>query len=187
MREFSLQTSHGLNRPKDGVSHRRRVEEISGPGGVHDEGEATVIIGIPKETKVQEYRVGMVPGGVKALVDAGHQVLVERSAGLGSGIADADYVSMGATIVDTAAEAWAAEMVVKVKEPIAPEYGFFREGLVLYTYLHLAAEPELTQALVDRGVTGIAYETIETSDRRLPLLKETIIAFEIIINNIIFS
>lgn len=131
-----------------------------------------MIVGVPKETKVQEYRVGMVPGGVKQWVDSGHQVLVERGAGLGSGFLDENYVAMGATIVDGAADVWGqSDMIVKVKEPIAPEYGFFRDGLVLYTYLHLAAEPELTQALVDSGVTGIAYETIETADGRLPLLK----------------
>ncbi len=108
-----------------------------------------MIIGVPKETKVQEYRVGMVPGGVKQWVDAGHQVLIERGAGIGSGIPDENYVAMGATIVETAEETWGrADMIVKVKEPIAPEYGFFRDGLVLYTYLHLAAEPELTQALL---------------------------------------
>jgi alanine dehydrogenase len=114
----------------------------------------------------------MVPGGVKQWTDAGHTALVERSAGVGSGIHDAAYEAMGATIVDTAAEVWnGAEMIVKVKEPIAPEYGYFREGLVLFTYLHLAAEPELTEALIQSGVTGIAYETIETADHRLPLLK----------------
>lgn len=136
------------------------------------EGEVAVIIGVPKETKVQEYRIGMVPGGVKQWVDSGHQVLIQRGAGVGSGIPDESYVAMGATLVDSADETWGrADMVVKVKEPIAPEYKYFRDGLVLYTYLHLAAEPELTRALVDAGVTGIAYETIETSDRRLPLLK----------------
>jgi alanine dehydrogenase len=92
-----------------------------------------VIIGVPKEIKTREYRVGMTPAGVRALTTRGHKVLVEKSAGEGSGIKDADYVTAGATMVSTAAEAWGAEMVVKVKEPLPAEYGFFREGLVLYT------------------------------------------------------
>src|SRR5207249_2417965 len=101
----------------------------------------------------------------------GHKVLVEKSAGEGSGIKDAEYVAQGGTMVATAAEAWGADMVVKVKEPLATEYGFFREGLVLYTYLHLAPEPELTKKLVQTKVTGVAYETIENDDGTLPLLR----------------
>jgi alanine dehydrogenase len=130
-----------------------------------------VIIGVPKETKTREYRVGMTPAGVRSLTSRGHKVLVEKSAGDGSGIKDADYVAAGGTMVQTAAEAWGADMVVKVKEPLASEYGFFREGLILYTYLHLAAEPELTKRLAQSKVSAIAYETIELEDRTLPLLR----------------
>jgi len=130
-----------------------------------------MLIGVPKEIKTREYRVGMTPAGVRQVVGAGHRVLVERGAGEGSGIADEQYVRAGATIVPEAAGAWAAEMVVKVKEPLPTEYGFFRDGLLLYTYLHLAAEPELTRALVRSRVAAVAYETIETADGHLPLLR----------------
>jgi len=130
-----------------------------------------VLIGVPKEIKTREYRVGMTPAGVRALVGAGHKVVVEQNAGEGSGLTDAAYVAAGAKIVPTAAEAWGAEMVVKVKEPLKAEYGFFRKDLILYTYLHLAAEAELTKELVKTGVAGIAYETIELPDGTLPLLK----------------
>ncbi len=130
-----------------------------------------MIVGVPKEIKTREYRVGMTPAGVKALTLRGHKVLVEASAGEGAGIKDADYVAAGATIVGTAAEAWGAEMVVKVKEPLPAEYGFFRENLVLYTYLHLAPEPELTRELAKKKVAAVAYETIEAADGTLPLLK----------------
>jgi len=130
-----------------------------------------VLIGVPKEIKTREYRVGMTPAGVRALVSQGHKVVVEKSAGEGSGIHDEDYVRAGATMVPTAADAWGAEMVVKVKEPLAAEYGFFRKDLILYTYLHLAAEPELTKQLAAKGVAGVAYETIETPDGLLPLLR----------------
>ncbi len=130
-----------------------------------------MLIGVPKEIKTREYRVGMTPAGVRALVSQGHKVVVEKSAGEGSGIHDEDYVRAGATMVPTAADAWGAEMVVKVKEPLAAEYGFFRKDLILYTYLHLAAEPELTKQLAAKGVAGVAYETIETPDGLLPLLR----------------
>ena len=130
-----------------------------------------MLIGVPKEIKTREYRVGMTPAGVRALVGAGHKVVVEQNAGEGSGLTDAAYVAAGAKIVPTAAEAWGAEMVVKVKEPLKAEYGFFRKDLILYTYLHLAAEAELTKELVKTGVAGIAYETIELPDGTLPLLK----------------
>jgi alanine dehydrogenase len=126
---------------------------------------------VPKETKVREYRVGMTPAGVRELVRHGHKVVVETNAGEGSGIPDDKYVRAGATIVQTAAEAWGAEMVVKVKEPLKAEYGFFRDGLILYTYLHLAAEPELTRELAAKRVTGVAYETIQLEDGSLPLLR----------------
>jgi alanine dehydrogenase len=130
-----------------------------------------VIIGVPKEIKNREYRVGMTPAGVCSLTSRGHTVLVERGAGEGSGMSDADYAAQGATIVPSAAEAWAAPMVVKVKEPLPAEYGLLREGLVLYTYLHLAAEPALTRQLVANRVTGVAYETIALADGSLPLLR----------------
>ena len=130
-----------------------------------------MIIGVPKEIKTREYRVGMTPAGVRSLTARGHKVLVEKSAGEGSGIADSEYVAQGATIVPTAADAWGAEMVVKVKEPLKPEYQYFRENLTLYTYLHLAAEPELTRELARTKVTGVAYETIENEDGTLPLLR----------------
>jgi alanine dehydrogenase len=128
-------------------------------------------VGIPKELKVREYRVGMTPAGVSELARRGHEVLVETGAGEGSGLRDDGYVQAGARIVQTAAEAWSADLVVKVKEPLSGEYGYFRPGLVLYTYLHLAAEPELTRALAKQRVSAVAYETIETPDGRLPLLR----------------
>lgn len=130
-----------------------------------------MIVGLPKEVKDNEYRVGLVPAGVKALTDGGNRVLVQTKAGDGSGITDQEYVTAGAEIVDSAEEVWSrAEMIVKVKEPIASEYGFLREGLILFTYLHLAPARELTKALVDGGVTGIAYETITNDHGHLPLL-----------------
>ncbi len=129
-------------------------------------------IGVPTEIKTREYRVGMIPAGAKTLTAQGHQVLVQAGAGLGSGISDEDYLRAGAEIVRSAVDVWAhAEMIFKVKEPLASEYMLMREGQILYTYLHLAAVPELARALVDRQVTGVAYETIETSDGKLPLLQ----------------
>jgi len=130
-----------------------------------------MIIGVPREIKTREYRVGMTPAGVRQLAKRGHQVRVERGAGEGSGIRDEHYAQAGATIVGSAEEAWAAEMVVKVKEPQAVEFDFFRDGLILYTYLHLAAEPVLTRELALRGVVAIAYETIQLEDGSLPLLR----------------
>src|SRR6185436_6326935 len=130
-----------------------------------------MLIGVPKEIKTREYRVAATPAGVRQLVAHGHRVLVQHTAGEGSGISDDQYVAAGATIVPGAADAWSAEMVVKVKEPLAAEYGFFREGLILYAYLHLAAEPELTRELARKGVIGIAYETIQLDDGSLPLLR----------------
>ena len=127
-------------------------------------------IGIPKEIKVRENRVACTPGGAYELIRNGHQVLVEKGAGVGSGYADEVYQKAGAILVATAAEAWAAEMVVKVKEPLPSEYCFLRPDLILFTYLHLAAAPELTRALLAGGTTGIAYETIAVG-RRLPLLE----------------
>ena len=127
-------------------------------------------IGIPKEVKIRENRVSCTPGGVYELVRNGHRVLVEKGAGIGSGYADRLYQEAGASLVATADEAWSAEMVVKVKEPLPSEYGFLRPDLVLFTYLHLAAAPQLTRALLAGGTTGLAYETIEVG-RRLPLLE----------------
>ena len=130
-----------------------------------------MIVGLPKEIKDNEYRVGLTPAGVRALTDGHHQVIVERSAGEGSGFDDALYQRAGADIIDSADDVWAkADMIVKVKEPIAPEYPRMREGQLLFTYLHLAPDQKLTEQLIQRKVTGIAYETI--TDRRggLPLL-----------------
>lgn len=128
-----------------------------------------MIIGIPKEIKALENRVGCTPAGVTELVRHGHTVLVENGAGNGSGFSDAEYSAAGATMTAGAADVWAAEMVCKVKEPLAAEYGYFRDDLLLFTYLHLAAEGPLTKALIDAGTTSIAYETVQVG-RSLPLL-----------------
>ena len=131
-----------------------------------------MIIGVPKEIKTRENRVGIVPGGVKVLTEAGHQVLIERSAGMGAGICDSAYEEAGAKMIDGPDDLWArSEMIIKVKEPIAPEFGRMKPGQILYTYLHLAAEPELTDVLLKNKVSGVAYETIELADGSLPLLK----------------
>ncbi len=130
-----------------------------------------MIIGLPREVKDHETRVGMVPGSVTALCEAGHEVFVQAAAGVGSSIPDEDYVQAGATILPTAREVWAkAELIVKVKEPQPSEYGYFRPGLTLFTYLHLAPLPELTAELVETGVNAVAYETIREADGSLPLL-----------------
>ncbi|PSL23444.1 L-alanine dehydrogenase [Planomicrobium soli] len=127
-------------------------------------------IGVPTEVKNNENRVAMTPAGVVNLTLYGHEVFIEAGAGLGSGFTDEDYKNAGAHIVSSAQEAWAQEMVMKVKEPISSEYGYFREGLILFTYLHLAPEPELTKALLDSKVIGIAYETVQLPNNTLPLL-----------------
>ncbi len=128
-------------------------------------------IGTPTEIKNSENRVGLVPSGAATLVKSGHTVLVQKGAGLGSGIPDEAYVKAGATIVETAQEIWQqAEMVIKVKEPLPPEYPLMRKGQILFTYLHLAPAAELTKALLDQGVIGVAYETIQLPDGSLPLL-----------------
>ena len=127
-------------------------------------------VGIPTEIKVQEFRVGITPAGVHALKEAGHTVLVQKGAGLGSMITDEEYVAAGAQMVATAKECWDCDMVVKVKEPLAPEYDLFHEGLILYTYLHLAPEPALTKAMLEKKVLGIAYETVQFANACLPLL-----------------
>src|SRR5258708_22009696 len=130
-----------------------------------------VIIGLPKEIKDNEYRVGLTPAGVRALTDASHRVLVEKDAGEGSGFEDSLYARAGATIIESADDVWAeAEMIVKVKEPIAPEYPRMRAGQLLFTYLHLAPDNELTEQLPQRKGTGVAYETITDPRGTLPLL-----------------
>lgn len=128
-----------------------------------------MIIGIPKEIKSNEDRVGMTPGNVQTLVDAGNSVYVGTNAGVGSGFSDEEYIEAGAEIKTDAADVWAAEMIVKVKEPLPEEYEYFHEGLILFAYLHLAPELELTNALLEKGVTGIAYETM-VENGTLPLL-----------------
>jgi alanine dehydrogenase len=128
-------------------------------------------VAVPAEVKNNEFRVAITPSGVHELVAAGHEVFIQTGAGIGSAISDADYVAEGATICPDAASTWAAgDMVLKVKEPIAKEYGFLREGLILFTYLHLAADRPLTEVLLANRVTSIAYETVQLPSRSLPLL-----------------
>ncbi|MBM7554965.1 alanine dehydrogenase [Thalassobacillus pellis] len=127
-------------------------------------------IGVPREIKNNENRVAMTPAGVISLTNAGHEVIVEKGAGEGSNFTDVQYEEAGAVIVDTAKEAWSQEMVMKVKEPLPEEYDYFYEGLILFTYLHLAPEPELTKALIENKVVSIAYETVQLSNGSLPLL-----------------
>ena len=130
-----------------------------------------MIIGVPTEVKNNEFRVAITAAGVHEAKLHHHTVLVQAGAGIASGFTDADYEAAGATIVTTAFEVWTgADMILKVKEPVAAEYSYFREGLILFTYLHLAAEPELANALLKFGVTAIAYETVQKADRSLPLL-----------------
>src|SRR5207245_10428907 len=130
-----------------------------------------MVVGTVREIKDNEYRVGLVPGGVKTLVDCGHQVLVESRAGEGSGISDDEYRQAGAQIAGSAAEVWKrSEILIKVKEPIEAEYGHLREGQILFTYLHLAPLPELTRLLLARQVTGVAYATIPGPDGSPPPL-----------------
>lgn len=128
-------------------------------------------IGSVKEIKKYEYRVGLTPDNVKSYVAAGHQVYIERNAGVGSGFMTEDYIKAGATIVETAREVWAAaDMIVKVKEPLEEEYPLFRKGQIIYTYLHLAADRALTDAMLESGVSGVAYETLMDKNGYLPLL-----------------
>ncbi len=130
-----------------------------------------VKVGVPSEIKNNEFRVAITPSGVHELTARGHEVTVESGAGTGSSISDDDYRSAGAAIAPDAATVWqTAELLLKVKEPVAAEYGFFRDDLVLFTYLHLSAEPELTDALTFSGITAIAYETVQLPNRALPLL-----------------
>jgi len=131
-----------------------------------------LIIGVSREIKTEEYRVGVPPMVAGVLAQAGHEVLVQTRAGEGSGFSDEDYVKAGATIVDTAEEVYGrADMIYHVKEPIAPEYPLLRKDQILFTYLHLAAAEELTHVLMDKGVVAIAYETVELSDGSTPLLN----------------
>src|SRR5947209_20434186 len=127
-------------------------------------------VGVVKEIKSDEYRIALTPAGARELVQRGHEVLIETGAGEGSSMSDADYQRAGATIVSVD-DAWGnAELLLKVKEPIESEYARLREDLVLFTYLHIAGDEPLTRALVDSGIAAVAYETVETDDRRLPLL-----------------
>ena len=131
-----------------------------------------MLVGVPKEIKNNENRVAMTPAGVHELVARGHQVMIQQTAGVGSGFQDADYEAAGATLIATAEEVWAkAELIVKVKEPIAPEYPLMRKGQILFTYLHLAASRDCTEAIVNSGITAIAYETVQLPNRSLPLLQ----------------
>jgi alanine dehydrogenase len=129
-----------------------------------------MIVGVPKEIKDNEYRVAMTPGGVRQLTEAGHEVWVQTKAGEGSGFPNEQYEGVGAKIVPTATDAWGAQMVIKVKEPQPSEFDFMRSDLLLFTYLHLAAEERLTREMMKRGLTGIAYETVELPNGHLPLL-----------------
>lgn len=129
-----------------------------------------MIIGVPKEIKNNENRVALTPAGVVSFVSAGHKVIIEKGAGLGSGFTNEEYAAAGAELIELASDVWAgSEMIMKVKEPLESEYRYFRQGLILFTYLHLAAEAELAQALKDSGVIAIAYETVQVG-RTLPLL-----------------
>lgn len=161
-----IATKVGPNGTRNGV----RGIRISDDAGVA-QGRRTMKIAIPKEIKNNEFRVAITPAGVHDLVTHGHEVIVETGAGLGSSISDDEYSSAGAQIAGNAADTWAvADLLLKVKEPIQEEYGYFRNDLLLFAYLHLAAEPELTSALVSSKVTAIAYETVQLPNRALPLL-----------------
>lgn len=127
-------------------------------------------IGVPKETKDREFRVGLSPSSVRVLHEAGHDIFVETAAGIGAGFTDDDYTQAGAKIVETPEKAWHRELVVKVKEPLPSEYDFLQKGQLLFTYLHLAADRALTEHCIQCGVTAIAYETVELPDGKLPLL-----------------
>jgi alanine dehydrogenase len=130
----------------------------------------TVIVGTPTETKDNEHRVALTPIGVTALTQAGHTVLIQAGAGAGSGFSDEDFASAGARVVPTAADVWSAELVLKVKEPLPAEYDFLRADQILFTYLHLAPEPELTRRMLAAGTTGVAYETVREANGSLPIL-----------------
>lgn len=128
-------------------------------------------IGIPKETKDQEFRVGMSPSSVRVLKEKGHAIFVEKSAGIGAGFTDNEYIDAGAEIISNPGQVWNRELIIKVKEPLTPEYKFLQKGQILFTYLHLAADRKLTEHLIDCGVSAIAYETVEQlGSNKLPLL-----------------
>ncbi|SEB66811.1 alanine dehydrogenase [Streptomyces melanosporofaciens] len=151
------------------------VSTVAGYGDMflssHSRTVIDVKVGIPREVKNNEFRVAITPAGVHELVRGGHEVVVEQSAGLGSSITDEEYTAAGARILDTADEVWAtADLLLKVKEPVAEEYHRMRKGQTLFTYLHLAASRACTDALLESGTTAIAYETVETANRALPLL-----------------
>ena len=130
-----------------------------------------MLIGVPKEIKTRERRVSVTPAGVATFKAHGHKVFVEANAGIGSGITDEEYVKAGAEILDTADKVWKeSDMIIKVKEPVEPEFSRMKEGQILFTYLHLAADETLTKKLLDRKIVGIAYETIQLNDGSLPLL-----------------
>lgn len=132
---------------------------------------SALVVGVPRELKEEEHRVAVTPDGVRELLHAGAEVLIERGAGIDSSIPDEDYVRSGATIIETAAEVWERSgLICKVKEPLEAEFAYFRPGLVLFTYLHLAAYPKVADALIADNVTAFAYETVQTSDGSLPLL-----------------
>jgi alanine dehydrogenase len=133
-------------------------------------GGKSMQVGVPKETKDQELRVGLTPASARALVEQGHSVWVETGSGVGAGFSDRHYTEAGAHIAPNADKAWAQDLILKVKEPQPQEFGYLRSGLLLFTYLHLAASRTLTEQLLASGTTAIAYETVETSDRRFPLL-----------------
>lgn len=152
-----------------------RVVPAAASGAFRGTGKGSgsaMLIGVPKEIKDNENRVSTTPAGVAEYVARGHAVIVEKAAGAGSGFSDEEYAASGASLIDDAGDVWGrAEMIVKVKEPIPSEYELMRDGQILYTYLHLAAEEHLTHALVNRGVTSVAYETVELADGSLPLLS----------------
>ena len=154
------------------MSHARSEQDRGNGAPVSSSGRQIVVkVGVPSEVKNHEYRVAITPVGVNELVRRGHEVFVQVGAGLGSSITDEEYAAQGAVMLDSAAETWAAgEMVMKVKEPIASEYGFLRDDLTLFTYLHLAADRPQTEALLNAGTTAIAYETVQLPTGMLPLL-----------------
>jgi alanine dehydrogenase len=165
--EFSLKYRRKRAALRKDIRRRLRDNRLL----IFSPGEAAMRIGVPKESKVHEYRVGLVPSGVRELVAAGHQVAIEKGAGLGAGIPDADYLKAGAVIAGSADEVFgAANMIVKVKEPSPAERKKLQPGQVLFTYLHLAPDPEQTRDLVESRATCIAYETVTADDRSLPLL-----------------
>ena len=164
----------GARRPGADRGAHRPAARSGRQRGLREARVGVMKVGVPKEVKNHEYRVAITPIGVHELVAHGHEVVIQKDAGVGSSITDDEYVAAGAKIVGHAEEAWGTDggvdMVLKVKEPIAEEYARMREGLVLFTYLHLAADKPLTEELINRKVTGIAYETVQLPSGGLPLL-----------------